>query len=607
MIETTLAKNAHAKKQESLLVLFKKLGHFLGSTRKAQLTILLLLMFVSSFAEMLSIGAVLPFLGVLTAPEAAFKSKYLQPLIQFFDISTTHELLALLCLVFAGAILLANLLRFITLWLGTRLSFAIGFDLSLFVYRGLLYQPYAFHVSRNSNEFISLIMRAGDLVQQEILPVLNFINSCFMAAFILIALIAINWLASIVIFGGIGIVYIVAIYFMHYRLNENSQKIATESIVISKTLAEGLGGIRDVLLNSLQEIYSNVHASANSKYRRASGNNLLIGTAPHYGIEVIGILIIIGVAYFLALEPKGLLSAIPVLGAIALGAQRLMPVLQKMYSSWTEARGNRGSFQQVVELIEEFRPITNQETKQKLLPFEKEIKLEDISFSYSDQSNWILKHINLTLDKGVCYGVVGKTGGGKSTLVDIIMGLLIPTKGFLKVDGQTIDSTNVVSWQSHITHVPQAIFLSDASILENIALGVPIERIDMTRMDLAVQQSGLSEFIEKLPNGIKSSIGERGIRMSGGQRQRIGIARALYKDASVIVFDEATSALDTQTENEVMNAIYSLAEKNGKCYTIILIAHRLSTLINCNQIIEIENGEISRFGSYQEIIGRPIA
>ena len=589
--------------QDSTFSLFLQLGPFLGRERKKQLAVLLLLMLLSSFAEVLSIGALLPFLGILTSPATVFQSKYLQPLIQLMGITTAHQLLIFLCLVFAGAIVFANLLRFITLWLGTRLSFAIGFDLSLTVYRGLLYQSYSFHVARNSSELVSLINSAGELINRVILPALNFISSSFMMVFILTALLVINWLASAIIFGGIGVLYIVMVYLTNQRLNKNGQKIAIESIVIAKTLTEGLGGIRDVLLDGTQEIYSNVHIDADRKLRRASGNNLIIATAPHYGIEAFGILIIIGVAYLLALEPKGLLSAIPVLGAIALGAQRLMPVLQKMYSTWSEMQGNRDSFRRVVQLLYQLKPPLPSRLQRSSIPFKDRIELANIAFRYGPELPWVIKNINLTLHKGVCYGLIGKTGSGKSTLIDLVMCLLEPTKGTIAIDDKIISSENASSWQAHIAHVPQSIFMSDTSILENIALGIPLGLIDQQRVDLAVKRAGLANFVEDLPEGIHTIIGEHGVRMSGGQRQRIGIARALYKDADVIIFDEATSALDSQTEEEVMNSIYSLGGENDKKYTIILIAHRLSTLKKCHQIIEVGSGEITRIGTYQEIIG----
>jgi ATP-binding cassette subfamily B protein len=285
---------------------------------------------------------------------------------------------------------------------------------------------------------------------------------------------------------------------------------------------------------------------------------------------------------------------------LALGAQRLLPVLQQAYGSWTGIRSGQTSLQDTLALLDQPLPNYADQPVSEQLPFHKQINLKQINFRYSPETPVVLKNLNITITKGSRIGFIGTTGSGKSTLLDIIMGLLQPTNGSLIIDDQTVTTENHRGWQTHIAHVPQAIFLADSTIEENIAFGIPKEQIDHARIRQAAQQAQIADIIETWPKQYQTFVGERGIRLSGGQRQRIGIARALYKKADVIIFDEATSALDNDTEQAVMQAIESLSVD----LTILIIAHRLTTLKNCTQIIELGNGNIMRVGSYNDIISK---
>jgi ATP-binding cassette subfamily B protein len=282
-----------------------------------------------------------------------------------------------------------------------------------------------------------------------------------------------------------------------------------------------------------------------------------------------------------------------------LGAQRILPLLQQFYTSLTSLRGGQASLEDVLHLLNQPLPDYLSLASIKKLTFDRQIELLGISFKYGSDQPWILSEINLRIPAGARVGIIGATGSGKSTMLDIIMGLITPTCGSLLIDGKVITLENHRGWQAHIAHVPQAIYLADSTIAENIAFGVPLEKIDHDAVRLAAQRAQLSAVVESWPQKYSTPVGERGVRLSGGQRQRIGIARALYKDADVIILDEATSALDNETESSVMTAIESL-DKN---LTVIIVAHRLSTLKGCNQVIEMVRGEINRVGSYQEIIG----
>jgi ABC-type bacteriocin/lantibiotic exporter with double-glycine peptidase domain len=377
---------------------------------------------------------------------------------------------------------------------------------------------------------------------------------------------------------------------------------ARETTQVIKSLQEGLGGIRDVLIDGSQSAYCQIYRNADIPLRRAQGNSYFINASPRFGMESLGMILIATLAYSLAQQADGIAKAIPILGALALGAQRLLPVLQQAYGAWTLINSAQVSLKDTLELLDQPLPDYVNQSVVQALRFNENISLKKLGFRYGEETPYVFKQISFTITKGSRVGFIGTTGSGKSTLLDIVMGLLQPTNGVLEVDGQAITPANQRAWQLHIAHVPQAIFLADSTIEENIAFGVPKDKIDHDRVRQAAQQAQIAESIESWPAEYQTFVGERGIRLSGGQRQRIGIARALYKQADVIIFDEATSALDNETEHAVMQAIENLSED----LTILIIAHRLTTLKNCTQILELGAGGIKRAGSYQDIVNKVV-
>jgi ATP-binding cassette subfamily B protein len=581
--------------------LLSLLWHHISPRRRGQFGLLLLLMLLASFAEIISIGAVLPFLGVLTAPERVFEHAAAQPIIQALGLTMPAQLLLPLTIAFAVASVIAGAMRLLLLWARTRLSFATGADLGISIYRRTLYQPYAVHCSRNSSEVINGISgKADGVIYNVILPSLTLISSTVMLIAILIALLAIEPVIALASFGGFGLIYAFIIRLTRKQLLADSQRIARESSHVIQSLQEGLGGIRDMLIDGSQATYCQFYRNADLPLRRAQGNNSFISASPRYGMEALGMMLIAALAYSLAQQTDGIAKAIPILGALALGAQRLLPVLQQAYGSWTTIQGGQASLQDTLELLYQPLPDYADQPAARPLPFKHNISLKQLAFRYSPQTPYVLNHLNLTIAKGSRVGFIGTTGSGKSTLLDIVMGLLQPTDGTLEIDGQPVTESNNRAWQSHIAHVPQAIFLANSSIEENIAFGVPKDQIDSRRVRQAAQQAQIAGSIESWPKQYQTFAGERGIRLSGGQRQRIGIARALYKQADVFIFDEATSALDNQTEEAVMQAIEGLS----KDLTVLIIAHRLTTLKNCTQIVELGDSGIKRVGAYQDFVAQ---
>ena len=585
---------------QPIATLLCRLWHHVNSRRRMQFSLLLVLMLLASFAEIFSIGAVLPFLGILTAPERVFEHAAVKPVIHVLGLTSPAQLLLPLTIIFAVAALLAGAMRLLLLWASTRLSFATGADLNISVYRRTLYQPYAVHCARNSSEVINGISVKAAGAINIINQVLNIISSFVMLTIILIALLSVDPVIAVAAFGGFGLIYTFIISLTRKKLLIDSRRIARESNFVMKALQEGLGGIRDVLIDGSQDVYCQIYRNADLPMRRALGNNNFISASPRYGMEALGMILIAILAYSLALQSDGVTKAIPVLGALALGALRLLPVLQQAYGAWTIIQGGQASLQDTIELLDQPLPDYADQPPAQPIPFKHYISLNQINFRYSSQTPYVLKQLNLTIAKGSRVGFIGNTGSGKSTLLDIVMGLLQPTEGTLEIDNQTVTLANNRNWQAHIAHVPQTIFLADSSIEENIAFGVPKEQIDSQRVRKAAQQAQIAESIETWPKQYQTFVGERGVRLSGGQRQRIGIARALYKQADVIIFDEATSALDNETEQAVMQALEGLS----KDLTLLIIAHRLTTLKNCTQIVELDDCGIRRAGSYQDVVNQ---
>ena len=579
--------------------LLARLWPHISSRRRGQFGFLLVLMLIASFAEILSIGAVLPFLGVLTTPERVFEHSLAQPFIQILGLTEPAQLLLPLTITFGLAAVVAGAMRLLLLWASTRLSFAIGADLSMSIYRRTLYQPYEIHVARNSSGVINGIWsKAKGVIGGVIMPVLTLISASVMLIVILIAMLSVEPLIALATFGGFGLIYVSIIRITRIKKIRNSKAMAHESTQVVKSLQEGLGGIRDVLIDGSQEAYCHIYRKADLPLRRAQGSIHIIANSPRFGMEALGMLLIAVLAYTLAQEADGVAKAIPILGALALGAQRLLPVMQSSYAAWTSIQGVQVSLQDTLDLLDQPFPDYANQPAAKPLPFQQQIKLNQLSFRYSPQTAWVLRNLDLNIAKGSRIGIIGATGSGKSTLLDIVMGLLRPSEGSIEIDGQLVTIENNRAWQAHIAHVPQDIFLADSTIEENIAFSIPKDQIDHERVRQAAQQAQIADSIDTWPKQYQTFVGERGVRLSGGQRQRIGIARALYKQADVIIFDEATSALDNETEQGIMQAIEGLSTE----LTILIIAHRLSTLRNCTQIVELGGCGILRTGSYQNIV-----
>lgn len=578
--------------QHSTSSLLLGIWNHLNKRRRIQLGFLLFLMLISGVAELLSLGAVIPFLTVLSDPGLLWQGSMVRHFAVSLGFNNANQLILPASLALAFAAAFAAAIRLANLWLNGRIAAAVGSDLSCEAYRRTLFQPYRVHVQRNSSQVITATVTQINLTVAAVNALLQLITASVVAASLLLGLILVNWSIALSISVLFGSVYAWLAYATRRRLSSNGERISQVSNQQLKALQEGLGAIRDVLLDGTQSLYLEIYRRCDRPQRKLQAENQYLSAFPRYLLEAVAVAVIALVGGLLVLRRGSGAAVIPLLGALALGGQRLLPALQQVYSGWAALKGYNTAMADVLAMLTQ--PIPVDTSRACLLPFRQSLRLRNLTFSYGCDQPDVLCSVNLEIRPGERIGLIGATGSGKSTLVDLLMGLLEPSSGTILVDGRDIHDLahpdRLYSWMANIAHVPQSIYLADSCIAENIAFGVPRHDIDMQRVRRAAEQAQIASFIESSDQGYGTYVGERGIRLSGGQRQRLGIARALYKQASFLVFDEATSALDNDTERAVMQAVDGLSRE----LTLVTIAHRLSTVTNCDRVIELQAGRILR-------------
>ncbi len=584
-----------SSRKEPLLQLYRHLS----PRRRRQAGLLLIFMLVGAVAEVATIGAVLPFLALVADPNGIDRFPRLAAALPAVGLSRGQNLLIPAAAGFVLVAAIAAAIRLALAWSSQRFVFRLGFDIGTAVYRELLNKPYSYHIAHNSSEIVSAIQKVQSVVTSMLMPVLQGITAAVIALFVLAGLVMVS---PGVAFGaalGFGLIYTSVAVVTRRQMRSSGRIVAQSATLRIKTVQEGVGAIRDVILDHAQDIYVQKFARIDSRLRDAQAWIAFNAAAPRFVVEAAGMMLIAGLAVALSYGEGGLADGLPVLGVLALGAQRLLPLLQQIYIGYAQLAGQRQTLLDVLAMLpaEGTRPrVRNDDTPPP--PFRNALTFEGVGFRFAADAPLVLRGIDLTIKKGARIGFIGKTGSGKSTIMDLAMGLLSPTEGRITIDGVPLEGDARRGWQRQVAHVPQSIYLADTSILENIAFGMADGEANLEQARTAAAKADIAEFIESLPQQYATEIGERGVRLSGGQRQRLGIARALYKQASVLVFDEATSALDDATETSVMKAIEGLSDD----LTILIIAHRLSTLRGCNRIYRLANGAIAQQGTYAEVV-----
>ncbi len=590
-------KKENQKNNYQILFLLKKLWNLFSKKRKIQFFIILILMLLSGFAEMISFTAIIPFLTVITEPERLFGLKEFAFIYELFNIDNEAELLIPVALLFIAIAILAAIIKLITIWINGRYAAAVGSEISIKSFSNNLMQPYFVHIERKTSQIITTSTSYLNATVLVLHQTLWLISNTVISILILIGLFTINSKIALILFSVFGTAYLLLMSKVKNRLKGNSNFIALANQKQVKYIQEGFGSIRDIILDKSYKNFIDIYKNIDEKMRIRNADSIFLSIYPRNILEVVGLIFLVSIAILMYLTNQSNINEVlPLLGAFALGAQRLLPAMQNSYNSWATINAYSSEISCVIESLSQ-RVLVDLEGTRKMNKnkksniFKNKIHFKSIGFKYQKESPLILENINLEINKGEKIGIIGPTGEGKSTFIDIFMGLLKPTYGEILVDGVNIHSGKYIEvWMKNLAHVPQNIYLTDNSFSENIAFGIRKEKIDFEKVKKCANMAKISSYIESCSKGYETFVGEGGINLSGGQKQRIGIARSLYKGSELIIFDEATSALDKKTEEEVMDSIKNLSKEK----TILIVAHRLSTLKFCDRILRIEKGSLKQ-------------
>lgn len=582
--------NSSAERPPRLLANIAELLEHLSGQRRRELYLLLALMFAGAVAEIASIGAVLPFLTLLVGHSAGGAvASFTVVTSQLAHDAGVDPIVGATAL-FVVVALAAGAIRIQLTWSTQIFVSRVGHDLAVDIQRRILLQPYSFHIAQSSSALLSSLEKVQGVVTQVLLPLLQAVIAFALAVFIVGALIAVEpWTAvtAAVIFSG---VYYVVSRLTRERLARNSAIVAEAYEKRIKIVQESLGGIRDVIIDGSQSLSLEAFTAADRKLNVARATTAFISAAPRFVIEAFGTALIAVLAVVVWYREGSIAGALPILGALALGAQRLLPLVQTMYLARSYIRGHHSMLTQVLELLHLQIPKESRGRPAPPIPFRKHISVNGVSFTYQTRDHPAVDDVSLEIARGSKVALIGKTGSGKSTLADLLMGLLDPRKGAILIDDVPLEAGNRARWQGSIAHVPHSVFLADRSIAENIGFTTS-GKADEDRVVEAARTAQLHDFIMSLPDAYATPVGERGVRLSAGQRQRLGIARAIYKDPQFLVLDEATSALDDQTETAVLEALGS-----GSRLTILIISHRASALSGCDVTFRLQDGRLVEVG-----------
>ena len=582
-------------------MLFKsliKLFQSFSQKKKILLVFLIIFMVFGALLEIISLGAILPFLMVLVNPEKLSEYEILKFTFNYFSLNEKEDLLFVLTLIFIIATLISCFGRYYVLIFSTRLSFSIGNDIGFNVLNKTLNQNYLYHLSINSNKLTNVIItKINQLVYAVILPVLSILSSSIVLILILISLSIINYKVTLVIFFLISFFYLIIIITTKKKLKYYSYISSKNSTNIMKLLNEAYSGIKDVMLNNKQKDVLKSFITNDIKLKNSQGSIHIISGTPKFFFEAFGLIILACIGYFLSKSGNNLIDLIPLIGLMVLAAQKSLPLAQQLYSSLSSLRGSEIALKEIISFLE-FKEYNKQDfNTKKPITLKKNICLSDVQFTYPNVKDSFSTFFNVNIKKGRKVGVVGKSGSGKSTFIDILMKLIIPKKGSISIDNILLNSSKIKKWQKIIAHVPQKIFLTDSSILYNICVTNNKQDIDFSRVDKVLQLVELYDFVYSKKDKYLSFIGENGKKLSGGQIQRLAIARALYKQPQVLILDESTSALDVNTEEKIINNLLSI-----KDLTIIFVTHRINAIKNFDEIIMIENGSIKDINTFKKIL-----
>ncbi len=567
-----------------------KLILHLNKKLKREFLYLLFFILISSLLEIISVTSIIPFLVTLSNPQVTQNNKYINFLNQFLSIEfTLNQLILLSCLVFIILILVSLFTKLYTLNKIKNFSAASTNYLSLKIFKNFFNQSFDFYYKNNSKDILNLLTTEIIRIAGVISSLLDIIIGCVLILFIITGLFAVNFSATFFTLIVIIFSYIYLIKKIQKRLRNNSKIVSKKSAEILKIIQESFGGIRELILDNKQSFIANNYNKVDFKLRFVIEESKFIKKFPKFLIESVGLIILSSLSIIIIVLQKNE-NYIPTLGFIAFAFQKLLSSCSQVYGSWSAIAASEQTILSALKYLN-LQRMSKVQSVSKKLSFNNEIILENISFKFRENEKIILKNINIKIKKGERIGIVGKTGSGKSTFLDIFNGLLLPTNGKIFVDNINLHDKNysqLSNWQRKIAHVPQNIFLADDTLINNIGFGIEPNLISKEKIYDAAIKSSIYKDIKLMPNGFESFVGERGATLSGGQIQRLGIARALYKNKEILILDESTSSLDSKTEIEISNMLNKLPKE----LTIIIIAHKFKILGNCDTIYELKEGKL---------------
>lgn len=552
--------------------------------RRLHLLFTLGLMLVAALTELITIGAVLPFLALLADPAHSADIPGFGLLVALAGSASPSDLLFLAGALLCGASIAAGLARLTVLRATNRLAFALGHDLGVAIFSRTLRQPYSVYVGRNPSEVFAGVDKVQTLIFSMLLPLMQGMVAGVTALAILIVLTAVAPAITLASAGAVVLIYVAVSLATGRRLKSNSAAIASAATARMKALQEGFGGLRDIILGQTHDAFEDGFNALDRGYRQAQAENQFINAAPRVVLETSAIVLAGLLALYMSRGAGGLAAAIPVLGALALGTQRLLPLLNACYVGWSQVGGNSHLLRDILGLLQ-IPVVGGSGAAASPAAFTRAITFDGVSLHHPGRDP-ALRDVSLEIPRGARLGIVGPTGSGKSSLLDLLMGLIDPTAGEIRIDGRPLDDSIRAGWQSAIAHVPQSIYVADLSIAANIAFGRHRHEIDMGRVKDAARAARLDAFVESLPEGYATLVGERGVRLSGGQRQRIAIARAFYKRAGILILDEPTSQLDADAEQAIVATLAAMAPD----VTIVMVAHHEPALWGCDLILRLGDG-----------------
>ena len=590
-----------------MLKVIKQLFVLLTDKQLKQFYLLQVLVVIMAFTELLGIASIAPFMALVGDISILETNGIFAQLYKMSGLNNPMDFLFYTGVIVLVMLAFSTVISMFTTWKLSIFGARIGTEIADRLYSYYMQQSWQFHASGSSAQLTKQVSTEAARISSQIVQPLMIMNSkLVLALFISISIVIYDPVIAILGLFIFSLAYFVLYRLVRQKLESNGQQLSEVSTQRFRLMNEGFGGIKDVLLlNRSHDFITRFHDSG-KVFARAQGTNIAISQVPRYFIELIAFGAMISLVLVLIKVHSGNLGEVlPILAVYALAAFKLLPALQQIYSSLSQIKGNTAAFEAVKDDLE--RSFDSQKTSSDTvvstpIDLKRSIKLSNIEFSYPGKERPAVDGVNMSIPVNSVIGLVGSSGSGKSTLIDLLLGLLTPQQGNIYVDDIRITADNKRAWQDLLGFVPQSIFLSEGSIAENIAFGIPAKDISLKQVNKALKLANLTELVEQLPDGVNTRVGERGVQLSGGQRQRIGIARALYHEAEVLVFDEATSALDGITEKIVMDAIHEFSGQK----TIVMIAHRLKTVEKCDLIYFMEHGKIIDYGTYQELVVRNV-